>query len=223
MITTVAVRARYQPYKDRLEQSLKAQGETICAWTDWPPGSPPHWEMHYGFKYHAVKHLTIIGDMEPIWLDASCHAVAPLKPIYDEIAKRGIYIVAGDESLGEWISDQALENFGVSRDEAMGIRLCGGCIVGLDMTNPVAREFLSWWGNLAESGLFVTAHSKEAPDRMRSLLVSDNNEELVLSTDPRVKGHRSDEACFSLMLRELGVEPVNVMEFNQIIKSGYDL
>lgn len=157
-----------------------------------------------------------------MWLDAGAYAVAPFESIWNHITEHGVYVVAGKEPLGEWISDQALEYFGTSRDYAMNLGLCGGAIVGLDFNNVNAIRFYEKWGELAQNTkLFISAHSKWAPDRMKSLWVSDHDEQLIVSSDPRFKGHRSDEACFSLMLRDLGVAPVGLGKWNECMRSGY--
>ena len=132
-------------------------------------------------------------------------------------------MAAANEPLGYWISDQALAEFKTSRDEAMELKLCAGLIVGLDLDTSKGKRFLARWGQLAGSGLFVTSHSKHCPDSMRSVQVSDTNEALIMSKDPRFKGHRSDEACFSLMMRDLGIKTVHVDELNLTIRSGYDI
>ena len=226
-IVSCAVGGRYRPYGERLLASLhEPAGYTGSAfvWFDqWPPGSPAHRDMHYAFKFYAVKDALERGYTRVMWLDSAVYAVQAVENVWEETSRRGIYVAAGDEPLGEWISDQALDYFKVGRDEAMKERLCGGAIVGLDLAHAAAQEFFEWWGRLAKSGLFVTAHSKHAPDRMRSLLVSDLDEGLVLSSDPRVKGHRSDEACYALMLKRLGVAAVKAEDWNRYMRSGYNL
>lgn len=217
---------RYHKYGRRLEESLQKHGYNggLKIWTDsFPPNAPPHQQMHYAFKYHAVKWAVDQGFDQVMWLDAAAYAVANIEPVWNEIEKRGVYIVAGTEPLGEWISDQALAHFKTTRDDAMKLYLCGGAIVGLWTRRLVAQSFLGIWENLAASGLFISAHSKYAPDKMKSLWVQDGNDNLVISEDPRVKGHRSDEACFSLVLRDLGIEPGNVYDWNNYIRTGYNL
>lgn len=229
----MAVGERYLPYLGRLISSLLAQGKPADAfvkWSEkWPPGSPPHGDLHYAFKFHAVKHMFDQGCDEIMWLDAACRAVGDVTPVWEETARRGVYVVYGDtifEPLGEWISDAALDYFHVTRDEAMKIPLCGGAVVGLDMRQSKAIDFFAKWGELVKTKLFMSAHSRYSPERMRSLLFMDQPSGLdgpVISEDPRVKEHRSDEACFALMLRELDVEPVPVSTWNMSIRTGYDL
>lgn len=229
MITSLAIGERYIPYAERLKESLP-EGETLYEWRVFPPNSPPHKDLHYAFKYYCVSAVAA-NTQEVMYLDAACYVVGDTKTVWEETRKRGVYIIAGDDRLGEWISDKALAYFGVTRQQVFdeNILLCGGCIVSLDLTNPKAQIFLKRWKELAKTDLFMASHSRYAPDRMTSLLYLDGSQkpdgtggELV-SRDPRVKGHRSDEACFSLLLRELDIKPVNVHEWNKTFQSGYTL
>jgi len=233
-ITSCGVRARYLSYLDRLETSLQhyAPNVTRLLFRDvYPPGSPDHQTNHYYFKAFAMKAVYMAGFDIGIWLDAACEVLGDLTPIIGEVIERGIYVAADDQPLGEWISDQALERFSVTRDEAMQIRLCGGCIVGLDMRNGGGWQFIREWMDLGAAGLFYTSHSALAPDKMSSLRMSDGPDNVVHSTDPRCKGHRSDEACFSLMLERRGIEAVDIRKHftnrewpnpKGLIKTGYD-
>lgn len=236
-ITSVGCRERYVPYLDRLEESLRRWAPNIprLFFRDvWPPHSPTHHENHYAFKAHAISALYWAGFDIAIWLDAACEVVGNLAPLLEIVKERGYYIVAGTEPLGEWISDQALDFFHTSRDEAMKVGLCGGAIVAIDFRKKdvLGYGFLFQWLMLASKGLFYTSHSAEAPDKMRSLRVSDGPNGEVHSTDQRCKGHRSDEACFSLMLKQRGLKPQNVSDLfttrenpnpKGLIKTGYDI
>jgi len=235
-ITSVGCRERYVPYLDRLEASLKRWNPNLprLFFRDcWPPKSPPHQTSHYEFKAHAMKAVYWAGFNVGIWLDAACEVVGDLSPILQRLEETGYYLTAGNEPLGEWISDQALAKYGMSRDQAMDLKLCGGAIVAIDFRRAeiLGWPFLQEWLRLAEDGLFYTSHSEFAPDKMTSLRVSDGPKKEVHSTDPRFKGHRSDEACFSLMLHKRDLEPFSIYEHfcqaefknqNAVIKTGYD-
>lgn len=216
---------RYVKYARRLEESLRAHGYkgAFKCWTEsFPPESPTHRETHYAFKVYAVKWALSQGHTSIAWLDSACHAIADVEPLWTRIESEGHYIITGGDVLGEWISDQALAYFKVTRDEAMTLKLTGGCVVGLDFTKPVARAFYDQWMQLAQTKLFISAHSAYAPDKMKSLLVSDHDEKLIVSEDPRVKGHRSDEACFALQMRQHGMSDVKLGTWAQIFKTGYE-
>ncbi len=216
---------RYQKYARRLEESLYANGYkgAFKCWTEsFPPGSPSHRDNHYAFKVWAVKWAREQGHTSIAWLDSACRAIADVAPLWERIESEGHYIITGGDVLGEWISDQALAYYGVSRDEAMTLKLTGGCVVGLDFTKPIAQTFYDEWMKLATTTkLFISAHSAYAPDKMKSLLVSDHDERLIVSEDQRVKGHRSDEACFALMMQRFGMSSVGLGTWNETFLTGY--
>ena len=236
-IVTVGVGERYLPYLARLVSSFRKRGEyadDLLYWADgWPPGSPTHGAMHYAFKYHAVQEAVRRGARYVVYLDSTCWAVRPVELLWKRLEETGYFLSTGDDVLGKWISDRALAHFGMTRDEAMAMKLPAGAIVGLDLKNKAAGEFLTQWGELAKSGLFWAVHSEQAPDKMTSLLYSDNpHAREVISADLRCWGHRSDEACFGPLMRKLGMVPTPVGTIfdggvvkteEGCIRCGYDL
>ena len=236
VITSVGAGDRFLPYLDRMETSLREhgwEGDLILYRNEYPPGSPTHQELHYGFKYYAVAEAKRRGYKQVLWLDAAIYAVGPVHLLFERIGVDGYLITEEGNILGHWISDQALVHFGVSRDDAMMLRLMGGCTIGLDFQWEVANKFFEGWGGLAQTRLFISAHSKAQPDRMRSLLVSDLDESLIISEDPRCHGHRSDEACLSLLARTLLMRQTRLGDLlvsqsalpwaTVVLKGGYDL
>ena len=220
---------RYERYADRLERTLRDHGYhgAIKIWRDsWPPGSPEHKARHYAFKWYAAEHARAkMGATRILWLDAAVKVVGPLDAVWLHLEEYGVYVMAGHEPLGEWVSDQALGHFNVGRDAAMGLSLCAGVIVGVNLDHEKGAAFFEKWGELARTRLFMSAHSPQSPNSMRSLWIEDGTDygdPVVAATDPRVKGHRSDEACFSLILNSIGSEPVNMGEWHKVMQSGYD-
>ena len=234
-ITSVGCRARYTPYLDRLENSLKRYSlntPRLFFRDVWPPSSPTHMDSHYAFKAYALKSVYMAGFDVGIWLDASCEVLQDPYPLFVKIIQQSYYITTGGEKLGHWINDQALTHFGYTRDQAMDLPLCGGAIVGLNFFDGFGWSFLKEWLKLVDQGLLYTSHSEFAPGSMTSLQVSDGPSREVQSKDPRFLGHRSDEACFSLMLDKRGLKPFSNSEYfthaampnpKAIIKTGYDL
>lgn len=214
----------YAKYADRLEESLDkfSPGVPRIIWREsWPPESPSHNKLHYAFKYYAVADAVRRGFQHVMWLDAGSCALAPIDPLWERIAHNGYALLSGDDCLAAWISDQALAHFGVTRDYAAGLKLAGGCLVGLDVEHPLGKHFLQWWGELARTtSLFMGHHTEQENQNgvMRSILRSDADN-AVISTDPRCKGHRSDEACFSLMMDRLGMTGLSIAEWQTMMKT----
>lgn len=214
----------YSGYADRLERSLDEFGKGISRiiWrNEWPTGSPPHGPMPYAFKYYAVMDAFAKGYTTVMWLDAGTQAIAPIQPLWDRIASHGYVLLRGGDPLGKWISDYALERYGYTRDRVSNLNLAGGCLVGLERDHPKAQEFILAWSEVVKDRkLLMGANRKhrEIGGVMRSLMLSDMDES-VISTDPTVEGHRSDESCFSLIMDRMGMEPINYTEWQKICKT----
>lgn len=210
-IVSLAVREKYVPYMARLERSVERHGFNgdLVKWVDiYPPGSPTHQDMHYAFKVYAVLDAFERGYETVLWLDTSSYLTNPPEPLFDLIEAKGYYLSHGTDPLGYWISDKALSEFGYSRDQAMEMKLLAGCIFGLSKKSPVAMEFLREWHRLAKTGLFTAVHNCVNPGVMRS--IEHYTEGQWVSTDPRCKGHRSDEAVLTLVAHRLGMEAFHV-------------
>lgn len=217
-------REYYTAYYERLKTSLDTHSKdaAFIAWrNEWPPGCPEHLAYPYAFKYYAVKDAFSKGYRYVMWLDAGTKAVASIEPLWERIKSHGYVLLQGADCLSKWISDYALEHFGYTRAQAMEMKLAGGCLVGLDRENKTAMEFYAAWGDLVKDRrLLMGANRKARLDNgiMRSLMLSDADES-ILSTDPTVEGHRSDESCFSLLMDRLKMEPINYTQWLEVCKT----
>lgn len=215
----------YKRFAERLGASLEKWAPDVprkIFWDSWPPGSPSHSKHHYAFKWFAMEWARQQGAEQAVWLDAGSEALGPLDPIWRRLDRDGHALLVGADCLGTWISDDALAHFGTTRDEAMGMKLAGGCLVGIDFRNERAMKFYEEWGYLAEhSRLFMCGHTDQSikDGVMRSVLMTDGPDSRVISTDPRVQGHRSDEACFSIMMKDLGMEGMPLTEWNSFMRT----
>lgn len=216
-------RGYYDKYADRLEASLDkyAPGVDRFIWRDsWPTGSMSHGSHNYAFKYFAVADALKKGYRRALWLDAGCEARCSIEPLLKEFNETGYALLLGWDVLGEWVSDEALESFGVTREKSMELKLCGGCYIGIDSENELGMKFFKLWEHLAKNTqLFRGFHTEESKDTMRSILVMDGADAKPVSLDPRVKGHRSDEACFSLAAYKWGMKTVPLVEFYKFMKT----
>lgn len=250
-IVTVGVnpQRKFGPYHERFEKTLGLDGpfsraHGVRRWDhDWPPGSPAHSELHYGFKIYAIRDALAQGFTSILWLDVSCFAVASLEPLWKEIETEGHWLGGEPEldhstgfvtneaaaqtmdRLGCWSSDKALEAFGLSRDDAMRVTLLTGTCIGLDFTHARSRAFFEKLSSFAVPGHYNGTHS--------SGLLGDPTqptEGKMMSTDPRCQGHRSDEVYMTLIARELKMKTSgeiftggNAIRPSTVIRSGYDL
>lgn len=214
----------YATYADRLERSLDEFGieaDRIIWRREWPTGAPPHQGNNYAFKYYAVKDAFDKGYRYVMWMDSGVQALAPIEGLWERTRTLGYALLRGGSPLWKWISDYALEKFGYTRDRVMEMTLFGGCMIGLDRENPVAMEFFRQWGEIVkDTRLMMGAHRIEsnAAGVMRSIMLSDADLSQI-STDERVEGHRSDEACFTLIADKMGLKPLTYTEWQEIART----
>ncbi len=233
----------FEKYLERFERTFKEFGgmDYLKIWREWPPGSRTHTEVHYGFKVHAMFEAIAQGCTSILWMDSSCNAFAPLTPVWESLERKGHLLVEDDNVLGKWSSDHSLQSFGITRDYAMKhIRLMCGTFWGVDITNPVSRNFIDRLREYAVPEHFNGTHVSRL-DGVPNSHPRPGTEGASVSTDERVWGHRSDEVYMSLIAHELGMKTHNCTEFlgggefsperlvelavsqDACVKSGYDL
>ena len=145
-ILNVAVGGWYPRGQARLRDSLKQHGfqsDFLCWCDQWPPGSPPHQDVPYAFKSYAFQEAVRRGYESIFWLDASCWAIRPVEPMFDEMEAQGHLFSAEGSVVGNWIKDEALAIFGLSRDDAMKIPMIGGMFMGVCLTHERSQKWLN--------------------------------------------------------------------------------
>lgn len=214
----------YATYADRLERSLDEFGpdaDRIIWRKEWPPHSPSHQEANYAFKWYAVNEAFNRGYRYVLWLDAGTEALAPIDPIWTRVSSLGYALLRGCDRLWKWISDEALAHFSYKREDIVNLSLFGGCMIGIDRESAVGMEFFKWWGEIVKvKRLLMGAHRFQvgAGQVMRSVLLSDADM-TPISTNELVEGHRSDEACFSLMADKMKLEPMPLTEWEKVCRT----
>ena len=183
----VAMGKWYPRGQKRLRDSLDAVGYSggWSPWLDLPPESPSHSDVPYGFKLYALRHAARNHDML-LYADASVWFVRPPDAIFDCVERDGYYLsaVPGPHYVGQWSTDRALENLGLTRDEAMTIPMVCGGFLGVDINADAGRMILEWQEEHARIGTFNGDWT---------------NERGQVSADQRVKGHRHDQPSLSVL------------------------
>jgi len=137
-------------------------------------------------------------------MDSSFQPIASIGRLWNLIEDQGWYTPKqGDSVVGSWCHDELLNFFGVSRDEAMSIRLPFSGLVGLDMQHPTGKSIFDRWQNSYASGLWNGPHYNCDPESWPE----GGKWSKRFSGDPRVEGHRHDEAALSLILHTLRLKP----------------
>lgn len=196
-IVNVGFGSWYHAGVERLRKSLELvgwDGGTIIEETC-PPESPPQSERRCAFKLHMMKKALDRGYRYVLWNDAAGWYVRHPKPIFDEMARRGVYLVRGGWSSGHWATDRSLELMGVDREESFRIFHVMGGYWGIDAQNQKAQTFFDQ--------LWEDAHAKASPYEGPRWA-----KDGFCSKDSRVKGHRADQLVMSVRAYQQGIEPI---------------
>lgn len=173
-------------------------------YTYYPEGCPPHQVSQYAFKIFALRRAVEAGFRYVLWMDSTFQPIASMEPLWDAIAKDGWYVAPQEDArLGEWCSDAALP---CGRDEAMRIPLVYSGLVGLDMVDPTGSAIWLFWQAKFEACLFNGPH-RNIPGMQGPFLPWGDKFAGHVSHDPRVKGHRHDEAALSAILWSMNLKP----------------
>lgn len=157
-------------------------GEETC-------GAPKHEDNPYAFKIYAIEKALEAGYTQILWVDSSCYAVQPIQPIFDHIDKEGYIMQDAGHFVGTWTNDTALSYFDLNRDEALTMRCYGNAgFLGLDFETEIARKFFYEWKESMLAGMFKGAWTN-----------NDKSE----SQDERVRGHRHDMSCGSIIANRM--------------------
>lgn len=172
---------------------------------------------NYVSKVDSIKRAVSEDFRFILWMDVSFQPVLSLEPIWQYIAEHGWFIPKqGSSVLGAWCTDDALQSYGITRDQAMDIPLCFSGLVGLDMQSSHARLILQRWNR--QRCAFAGPHYNRPGD---PILPMGNKFTGHCSYDPRVEGHRHDEAALSFVLWSLGLKPSETSFLSMDNPDGY--
>lgn len=195
----------------RLEQSLRHvgfQGDFLSWDTELPGGCPSHFEAPFCFKTYCFYTAKRLGYKEVLWIDSTCVAIRSLNAVFDDIASEGYVFFNNnyDQMMGQWISDEALAQNMLTRDKAMTIPELPCSVMGLNMESNLANTFLDQWHQIMSDGITARGTSRTINnwEDYQAMLWNRNH---VASADPRVKGHRCDQAAAGIVAHRLGMIP----------------
>jgi hypothetical protein len=156
-------------------------------------GAPPHQDSPYAFKPYGLKRAVEMGYEIVLWADASVWAIQPVQPIFDHIEKHG-HLFFYNGWCDTWTSDACADGFGIIRDQLAKTPHLMGICMGWDMRRAKCQVFLERWLQKANDGV--------------SFPGSWVNDQQQVSKDPRVKGHRHDQAVASILAWQLDMPTV---------------
>jgi hypothetical protein len=195
----------------RLGESLKRvkfDGDFLFWDEEFPEGCPSHFDAPFGFKAYCFYAASRLGYTQILWMDSTCVAIRPLSPIFESINQNGYVLFNNnyDQSLGQWISDEALAFNQLIREDAMTIPEIPCSVIGLDLSSGIASSFLSQWHQIMSDGVTAKGTTSEIQDwaEYQEIFWNRNNR---ISQDPRVKGHRCDQPAAGIVAHRLGMLP----------------
>lgn len=196
IISFANTKNNYVKSLERLNESLRSNfdGDFISWIGEGALGAPLHVDNPYAFKIYAFRKAKDLGYKNVLWLDSSVYAIKNVQPVFDEIKRDGFIFQEAGHFVGNWSSDSVLKYYGITRDEAMEMRMIGNAgFLGLnfEMGRPIA--FLDKWSKAMENGLFKGAW---------------NNNDKSLSEDERCFGMRHDMTNSSIIINQMGLYPL---------------
>ena len=192
----------------RLELSLKQVGfdGKVKMINDYDHINSPHHKGSSNSVPYAFKALAIRKAMEEqdnkgllLWCDSVVYATKNIDPIFDHIKDHGyLFFDNLGFSIGDYTGDICLEKFGMTREESFNSKMLMACVMGFDLENEQIKSFLNAYIDAALDG--VSYHG------------SWTNENLQVSNDMRVKGHRHDQSVASILVKQMKLNITNAQQ-----------
>ena len=157
--------APYVHWQGRLLKSLSLNGgkPPVLSWTNsYPFGSPTHNDNPYAFKLYAIDEARRLGFSTILWLDSGIYAIRNIDPLFVAVEDAGVYIVRDDSSLSKFCSDETFKYFGMTREQAEGLHIACGAVIGLNFRKPVTLDFYNDWKKAYSNGLYRGTVSKHS-------------------------------------------------------------
>lgn len=177
----------------RLSESLRNNfdGDFLAFIGEASCGAPDHQLNPYAFKIHAIQKAIESGYEQILWLDSSVFAVGNVDGVFDDIEANGLVFQDAGHFLGTWSSDAQLKYFGISRDDAMKMRMIGNAgFLGININDHDGYDFFQQWKSAMQNDMFKGAW---------------NNNDKTESQDERCQGCRHDMSCSSAIVHNMGL------------------
>lgn len=193
----------------RLELSLKQVGyggefERVKLINDYAHIESPFHKgtpdaVPYAFKAYSIKKAIDEGMRYILWLDSVVYATKSITPVFDHIQEHGYLLLDNiGFSIGDYTSDACLYKWDMSRKEAFDSKMLMCCLMGFDVGNAIAKEFLERYIAAASDGVSYQGDW--------------TNERLQVSQDMRCFGHRHDQSVASILANKLGMTITNAQK-----------
>jgi hypothetical protein len=195
-----------------------------------PEGCPPHSEVQYAFKAHALAQAADLGFETLIWADACIYPLKSLDALFEKIESEGAWISENGYTNAEWTADSAYPD--LFREEYIRHQLSGprdvnrdaefvekmrpvnrliphvvATAFGLSVNHRVGNAILVEYERLAKEtkafcGPWTNANYQEKPLDIRPLM----GERCQPCGPTEVRGHRHDQTALSVLAHKNGVK-----------------
>jgi hypothetical protein len=211
IIISAGIGGHYASGVDRLERSLYYEGwpGQMRFWkNEYPFGCAEHGgEGQYNFKVHCFNEQFLAGYKVCVWADSSFWCVKNPMPLFDYVNDKGIYFFKSGYSLAETATDRLLWYAGVTREELYDVSEFATGLVGINIDNPLGKEFFTQWKTYMEAGMFGGSRVHDLND----------------SQHPKFRFSRQDQSAASMILYKMGVKTAGEDRNYQAYKdTGYD-
>lgn len=195
-VVNVAIGSWYVTGQCRMLSSLRAhgyKGEALLWKDSLPTDCPEHEITPYAFKVFAIQEAIDKGFKKIAWIDSSIVAVNSLSPIEKWLATEPVYMHSQPSTMiGNWASDASIQYLGLNREAALHIHSLDASILFFDFTKATAKLAFKRWQKAAIDGIAFRG--------------SHRNDEMQVSEDKRVYGHRHDQTVLSIILWQEGIQ-----------------
>jgi hypothetical protein len=158
--------------------------------------SPEHSEIPYAFKPYAINEIKKKGFEIVIWMDSPVYCIKSIDKFIEYININGfIFFDNLGYTIGDYTSDDCLNNYSMNRDESFKHQMIMACLMGFNFKNEKANK-------LFKEYLKAT--------NIKGCYEGDwTNEANQVSQDNRVKGHRHDQSVMSILLAKEKIKPLH--------------
>jgi hypothetical protein len=124
----------------------------IGSWPNIEDGDLCLAHVPFAFKPCFLKKMQKKGYQKVLWLDSSLLPVpgVSLNLIFDMIERLGMFIQAGDHTIGQFMNEEAAAAFGLTLEQAAPILSCSAAFIGVDFTKPRITTLVDAWYRAAK-------------------------------------------------------------------------
>jgi hypothetical protein len=153
----------------------------------YPPESPPHEAVPYGFKPYAFAQAIKDGYEQIIWMDSSVRLIRHPKKLLDYAGTNGFAVWDNlGHPLSRWIADSTANQLKIRPEELAICPQIMACVIVADVTHEHTQYILKEWIEYSKDGISFQGAGG--------------------STRPEHCGHRHDQSVLSYLLWKNNIE-----------------